>query len=33
MRSITWADQSAVIALGVLEASGRAEVSLTRYPK
>lgn len=33
MTSITWADDDAVVALGVLAGEGRAEVSLTRYPK
>ncbi len=33
MTSITWSDDTAVVALGVLQQTGRAEVSLTRYPK
>ena len=33
MSSITWADDRGVVALGVLSAEGRAEVTLTRYPK
>ena len=33
MTSITWSNDSAVVALGVLSGEGRAEVSLTRYPK
>jgi len=33
MTSITWADDTAVVALGILAVGDRAEVSLTRYPK
>lgn len=33
MTSITWDGPDAVVALGVLPQEGRAEVSLSRYPK
>ena len=33
MTSITWADDTAVVALGILAVGDRVEVSLTRYPK